>query len=59
MKTTDNNKKQTLLRVLCLVALLVIAAVCVYVYLRFGQLWDFVKNTDRYTAIEQFKKFIN
>lgn len=55
MKKTESKTAQTLKRVLCLVLLLCVAAVCVFFYLRFGKMWDFVKNTDRLTAIEQFK----
>ena len=46
-----NDKKQTAIRVLCLAALLALAGLCVFVYLRYGKsIWALVTDTDRFRA---------
>ena len=51
MKTTDSKTSATILRVLCLAALLGIAGLCVFMYLRYGKaLWSLVTDTDRFKA---------
>ena len=56
MKKTDAKNAQTLLRVLCLLALAGITALCVFIYLRYGKaLWSLVTDAERFRAwIDRF-----
>lgn len=56
MKPNEAKSSGTLLRVLCLAALVGIAAVCVFVYLRYGKaLWTIVTDAERFQAwIDRF-----
>lgn len=49
MKTNDAKSSETLLRVLCLLLLVGVAAACVFVYVRYGKaLWALVSDAERF-----------
>lgn len=51
MKSIEPNTQKKIQRVLCLLALVGIAALCVFMYLRYGKsLWSLVTDTDRFKA---------
>ena len=51
MKRADGQTRQTAVRVLCLVALLAIAGVSIFVYVRYGKaIWSLVRDVDRFKA---------
>ena len=56
MKTNESRSSVTLLRVLCLLVLAGIAAVCVLIYLRYGKdLWSLVTDAESFRAwIDRF-----
>ena len=56
MKPNDAKSRGTLPRVLCLLALVGVTALCIFVYLRYGKaLWSLVTDADRFRAwIDRF-----
>ena len=56
MKPNDAKSRGTLLRVLCLLALVGVTALCIFVYLRYGKaLWSLVTDAERFRAwIDRF-----
>lgn len=49
MKSNESKSSVTLMRVLCLVALICVAAVCVFIYVRYGKaLWALVTDAERF-----------
>lgn len=51
MKQADAKTSQTLLRVLCLIALAGVTALCIFIYLRYGKtLWALVTDAERFRA---------
>ena len=51
MKSNESRSSVTLLRVLCLLALTCVTALCIFIYLRYGKaLWALVTDADQFKA---------